>query len=126
MPQPLRWIYLDADSFFASCELARRGHPIATPLAVASGGTGGSVIACSSAAKSKGVHRGQKIREGRLACPGLVVVPQHPPTYVSFHKRMLAVADEVVPLRHTFSVDEAAFELLPVPFSRSWSAWARL
>ena len=41
MPQPLRWIYLDADSFFASCELARRNRPIAAPLAVASGGTGG-------------------------------------------------------------------------------------
>ena len=93
MPQPLRWIYLDADSFFASCELARRGRPIAAALAVASGGTGGSVIACSYAAKSQGLHRGQKIREARLACPGLVVVPQHPPTYVDFHKRMLAVAD---------------------------------
>ena len=95
--------------------MARRGRPIATPLAVASGGTGGSVIACSYAAKAKGVHRGQKIREARLSCPGLVVVPQHPPTYVDYHKQMLAVADEVVPLRHTFSVDEAAFELLPGP-----------
>ena len=111
--QPLRWVFLDADAFFASCELAARGLARDTPLAVGSAGARGSVIACSYAARAEGVARGQWMADARRACPRLVCVPQRPPPYAKMHERMVSALEEHAPVAHVGSVDEGALRLAP-------------
>ena len=52
----MRWLYLDADGFFASCEEAADAD---APL-----------IAVNTVAKREGVRSGSSVRDARARCPG--------------------------------------------------------
>jgi len=108
----LNWLYLDMNSYFASCEQqddARlRGRPVIV-VPVMSDFT--SAIAASQEAKALGVRTGTRVREAKERIPGLLIREARPDRYVELHDRILAEVDHVLPLDRVCSIDEVACRL---------------
>jgi DNA polymerase-4 len=105
-------MYVDMNSFFASCEQqknpALRGRPI--------GVTAGSkyyavIIAPSVEAKRFGVKTGMRLNEAKTLCPQIIGVNANPVWYREIHIRFMDILRsycmEVIPK----SIDEAAMNL---------------
>jgi len=108
-PGPLRWLYVDLNSYFASVEQQEdpriAGQPvIVTP--VESDYT--SAIAVSYEAKARGVRNGMSVREAREICPGLHVRHARHDIYVDYSQRIIAEIDRHLPVSKVCSIDEAA------------------
>ncbi|MBO0934579.1 DNA polymerase Y family protein [Fibrella aquatilis] len=105
-------LFIDMNSFFASCEQQDnywlRGRPVAVCVYT---GKQGCVIAPSVEAKQRGVKTGMRLDEATLICPDLVPVETHPNRYRDYHVKIIGVlkrfADEVLPK----SIDEAVVDL---------------
>lgn len=111
--RPLRWLYLDLNSYFASVEQqlnpALRGKPVAVgPERIDSG----TIIAASYAAKAYGIHTGMRVGEAKRRCPGLLFAGGSHQRYVAFHDRILAEIDRHIPVTAVCSIDEVACRLL--------------
>jgi len=109
----LRWLYLDMNSYFASCEQQddyrlRRRPVIVVP--VMSDYT--SAIAASQEAKALGIKTGTGVKEARERCRDLVVVEARPDRYVELHDRILEQVDRVLPVEKVCSIDEVACLLM--------------
>jgi DNA polymerase IV len=81
----LRWLFVDMNSFFASCEQqdnpALRGRPIAVaPMLVDTT----CAIAASTEARKFGITTGTMIGEARKLCPHIKVVQARPKLYVEY------------------------------------------
>jgi len=109
---PLRWLYLDLNSYFASVEQqldpALRGRPIAV-APVHTDST--SAIAASYEAKAFGIKTGTPIWEAKAKCRDLIVVPARHEEYVRFHHRIIAEVERHVPVTAVCSIDEVACRL---------------
>jgi DNA polymerase-4 len=108
----IRWLFLDMNSFFASCEQqvqpALRGRPVAVvPVMAATS----CVIAASYEAKARGVRTGTLVRDARLLCPGITFVLARPKLYVDFHHRFCAAIERHIPIDQILSIDEVACSL---------------
>ncbi len=101
-------MYVDMNSFFASCEQqldpALRGKPVGvcpyeSPNA--------AVIAVSLEAKALGITTGMRLMECRQLCPQLIIRPSQPVKYRHFHVTIINVlkkyCNDVIPK----SIDEA-------------------
>lgn len=111
--RPLRWLYLDLNSYFASVEQQLnpniRGLPVAVgPERVDSG----TIIAASYQAKAFGVKTGMKVGEAKRRCPGLVFVGGDHGRYADFHERIVAEVNRHIPVAAICSIDEVACRLL--------------
>ncbi len=115
MPEsvPLRWLYLDLNSYFASVEQqldpAIRGRPVVV-APVDSDAT--SAIAASYEAKAFGIRTGTKIYDAKAMCRDLVIVPGRHEEYVRFHHRIIAEVGNHVPVTAVCSIDEVACRLM--------------
>ncbi|KPF79103.1 hypothetical protein IP88_02615 [alpha proteobacterium AAP81b] len=111
--RPLRWLYLDLNSYFASVEQqldpAIRGRPVVV-APVHTDST--SAIAASYEAKAYGIRTGTRIWEAKALCRDLVIVPGRHDEYVRFHHRIIAEVDRHVPVTAVCSIDEVACRLL--------------
>lgn len=109
---PLRWLYLDLNSYFASVEQqldpALRGRPVAV-APVDTDTT--SAIAASYEAKAYGIKTGTPIWEAKARCRDLIVVPARHEEYVRFHHRIIAEVERHVPVTAVCSIDEVASRL---------------
>ncbi len=109
---PLRWLYLDLNSYFASVaqqlDPALRGRPIAI-APVDTDAT--SAIAASYEAKAYGIRTGTPIWEAKAKCRDLIVVPARHEEYVRFHHRIIAEVERHVPVTAVCSIDEVACRL---------------
>jgi len=101
-------MYVDMNSFFASCEQqldpALRGKPVGVcPYE----STNAAVIAVSLEAKAMGITTGMRLIECRQFCPELIIKPAQPVKYRLFHVAIINVlkkyCDDVIPK----SIDEA-------------------
>lgn len=110
---PLRWLYLDLNSYFASVEQqldpAIRGRPVVV-APVHTDST--SAIAASYEAKAHGIRTGTRIWEAKALCRDLVIVPGRHEEYVRFHHRIIAEVDRHVPVTAVCSIDEVACRLM--------------
>ncbi len=112
-PRPLRYLVLDLNSYFASVEQQERPELRGRPVAVAPVLAETSFcIAASYQAKRFGVKCGTRIKEAREMCPGLVVVEARHLMYLAYHKRILDVAESILPVEKALSIDEMMFRLL--------------
>jgi hypothetical protein len=72
---PVQWLFLDLNAFFASCEQqenpALRGRPV---IVVQTPTDSAVAIAASYAAKAFGIKTGTLVREARQLCPAVVAV----------------------------------------------------
>ena len=105
-------MHLDLNSCFASIEQQvnplLRGKPIVVAAYVS---PGGCILAASIEAKAYGVKTGLRVKEGRLLCPNLIVLPSDPDKYrrvhLRFHKLLSDYTDKVIPK----SIDEFVLDL---------------
>ncbi|HHN72950.1 MAG TPA: type VI secretion protein ImpB [Thermopetrobacter sp.] len=110
---PLRWLFLDFDSYFASVEQQERPDCRGRPLVVVpledTAATG--AIAVSREAKRLGIRRGMRVAEMRRICPRLKIVAARHEVYVAWHHRLLAEVARHLPIDLVHSVDELSARL---------------
>ncbi|MEW6165361.1 MAG: DNA polymerase [Pseudomonadota bacterium] len=110
---PLRALYVDFNSYFASVEQQLRpelrGRPVGV-LPVLAETT--CCIAASYEAKARGVKTGTPVHEARQRCPGIVLVEARPPLYVEMHHRLVAVVESCTPVGKVLSIDEMVCPLM--------------
>lgn len=107
-----RVLFIDMNSFFASCEQQTnywlRGRPVAVCVYT---GKYGCVIAPSIEAKKRGIKLGLRLNEAMRICPDLVPLETNPDKYRTYHTRIMAIlkrySDDVIPR----SIDEAVVDL---------------
>ncbi|MEG3144819.1 type VI secretion protein ImpB [Sphingomonas sp. RT2P30] len=112
-PRPLRWLFLDLNSYFASVEQqldpALRGRPVLV-APVDSDTT--VAIAASVEAKRYGIGTGTPIWVARRRCRDLIVTPARHERYVEFHDAIVAEIWRHIPVTRVCSIDEVACRLL--------------
>lgn len=122
-PRDNRYLFLDMNAYFASCEQHRRpalrGKPlIVTPTLAPSG----AVIAASYAAKQHGVFTGMRIQDALQRIPTLAIIPADPKYYTVIHHEIMALLErEICPSPQALSVDEFA---IPLDTYESWTPHA--
>ena len=108
----LRWLVLDLNSFFASCEQQEapelRGRPL---IVVQTMAETTCAIAASYPAKALGIKTGTLVHEARRLCPDLKLVQANHKLYVEYHHRILRAIDEHIPVEEVMSIDEVACRL---------------
>jgi DNA polymerase IV len=108
----LRWLVLDLNSFFASCEQQEnpelRGKPV---IVVPTMAETTCAIAASYPAKAFGIKTGTLVHEARRLCPGVMLVQAHHKLYVDYHHRILEAIDRHIPVEEVMSIDEVACRL---------------
>jgi DNA polymerase-4 len=110
---PLKWLFLDLNSYFASVEQqdrpALRGKPVAVvPMMTDST----CAIAASYEAKAFGIKTGTMIYEAKKMCPGLICVKARHDVYVDYHHRIFHELQNHIPITMVCSIDEVACQLL--------------
>lgn len=111
----MRFIFVDLDSFFASCEQQRdpalRGKPVGViPMQAETT----CCIAASYEAKAFGVKTGTNVREARWLCPKIQFVVAGHANYVQFHNAIIkAVEENCLPEVDIRSIDEFCAEIPP-------------
>jgi len=110
---PLRWLYLDLNSYFASVEQqldpSLRGRPVVV-APVMTDST--SAIAASYEAKAFGIRTGTPIWQAKQLCRDVVIVPARHGEYVRFHHEVIAEVERHVPVTAVCSIDEVACRLM--------------
>ena len=107
MNHPLRSLFLDMDSYFASVEQhlnpRLRGVPVGVAPMLAESTC---CIAASYEAKAFGVKTGTRVSDARVMCPGIAIVPARPPFYVDFHHKIVDIVESCIHVDHVLSIDE--------------------
>ena len=89
----LRSLFIDFNSYFASCEQhlrpELRGKPVAVAPVVAASGC---CIAASYEAKAFGVKTGMRVGEAMALCPKIEIVDARPSEYVRLHQSRIPLA----------------------------------
>ena len=112
-PRPLRWLFLDLNSYFASVGQQLQPSLRGRPVIVAPVGSDTTVaIAASIEAKRFGITTGTPVWEARQRCRDVIVTPARHDRYVAFHDRIVAEVGRHVPVTRVCSIDEMACRLL--------------
>lgn len=110
--QPLRYLLLDLNSYFASVEQQLnpdlRGKPIAVAPVMADGGC---CVAVSYEAKRFGVKTGTRVGEARRLCPDIIFVKTQHRAYIEHHHRIIEAVDSCIPVEQVMSIDEFSCRL---------------
>jgi DNA polymerase IV len=108
----LRWLVLDLNSFFASCEQQEHTELRERPLIVVQTMAETTcAIAASYPAKALGIKTGTLVHEARRLCPHLKLVQADHKLYVDYHHRILRAIEKHVPVQEVMSIDEVACRL---------------
>lgn len=117
-------LFVDMNSFFASCEqqvnFYLRDRPVAVCVYT---GKQGCVIAPSIEAKKLGVKLGMRLDEAMQLCPGLVPVEINSKRYREFHVAIIDVLKQFTPDVLPKSIDEAVVDLTrcQLMYKDSWA-----
>jgi DNA polymerase-4 len=110
---PLRYLFIDMNSFFASVE--QQEKPYLRDKAVAVIPTNAETTSCIAAcyrAKAHGVKTGTPVWQARKLCPGIVCVVADHRRYVITHNRIVAAVERVLPIESVKSIDEVSCRLV--------------
>ena len=111
--QPLRWLFLDLNSFFASVEQQERprlrGRPV---IVVPVNSPATCAIAASIEAKRFGIRTGTKVGDALRLCPDLAIVLAEHGRYVEYHERIVNEVWQHLPVTKICSIDEMACSLI--------------
>lgn len=112
-PRPLRWLYVDLNSYFASVEQQLNPDLRGRPVIVAPVASDTTVaIAASYEAKKYGISTGTPVWEAKRKCRDLLIVAPEHSRYVEFHDAIIAEVWKHIPVTHVCSIDEVACQLL--------------
>jgi DNA polymerase-4 len=118
-PRPLRWLFLDLNSYFASVEQQLQPELRGRPVIVAPVDSDTTVaIAASVEAKHYGISTGTPVWEAKLKCRHLLVTPARHDRYVEFHDAIVAEIWRHISVTSICSIDEVACRLLDNENSR--------
>lgn len=110
---PLKWLYVDFNSYFASVEQQVQPHLRGKPVAVVPVETDSTcAIAASYEAKAFGVKTGTPIWEARQKCPDIICVLARHELYVDYHHRAIDEINRHIPVSAVCSIDEMACLLM--------------
>ncbi|HEY1686858.1 MAG TPA: hypothetical protein VGG19_19005 [Tepidisphaeraceae bacterium] len=110
---PLRYLYIDMNSYFASVEQELRPELRGIPVVVAAVDTDSTCcIAASYEAKRLGIRTGTPVWEARRV-KGLKVVEARPDIYVRMHHKIIKAIEMVLPFGGKYSIDEFSCRLSP-------------
>src|SRR5215472_1682557 len=91
---PVQWLFLDLNAFFASCEQqeapALRGKPVIVVQTLTESAV---AIAASYAAKAFRIKTGTTLREARRLCPDVIPIQANHRLYSEYHQRILTAVD---------------------------------
>lgn len=109
---PLRFLFIDFNSYFAAVEQhddpALAGKPVIV-IPIESEYTG--AIAASYEAKALGISRGTSVRDARAICPGIAIRSARHDRYVEIHNLLMAEIERHLPIARIYSIDECACRL---------------
>lgn len=109
---PVRWLFFDLDSYFASCEQQARPDLRGKPVGVIPLMAETTVcLAASREAKKFGVKTGTMVAEARVRCPGITFVIARHDLYTLYHKTIVEAVEGCVPVNSILSIDEMICEL---------------
>lgn len=111
--EKLDWLFLDLNSFFASCEQQNNPKLVGKPIAVVplmSDTT--CAIAASYEAKKFGIKTGTLVKDAKKLCPDLILVEASHSLYIDFHDKILDAIETCIPIETVHSVDEVSCKLL--------------
>lgn len=106
---PQAILHVDADSFFASCEVAR--NPELKGKSVVTGLERGIVSSLTYEAKARGVKRGMSLHEVKKICPEVIFLPSDYETYSLYSLRMFSIVRRFTPDVEEYSIDECFADL---------------
>lgn len=111
-PKNTKYLFIDMNAFFASCEQQKnpcyRNKPlVVTPVNAPTG----CVVAKSYEAKKYGINTGTLIRDAKKFCPQIIVRESNTFLYLSFHERLVNILKSFSPWLNIMSVDEAVIKL---------------
>ncbi len=115
-PAPSVIMYVDINSCFATVE--QQANPLLRnrPVAVAAYTTqNGCILAPSVQAKKLGIKTGMRVKDGRLLCPSLVVLPPDPDKYRAVHLALKKVLSSYTPQVSSRSIDEFVLDFTKTP-----------
>ena len=111
--RPLRWLFIDFNSFFASVEQHLRPELQGQPLIVVPMLTDSTcAIAASYEARAYGIKTGTPVWEAKKRCPDLKITMARHQEYVEMHHRLQAMVESCIPVTLVCSIDEFACQLL--------------
>lgn len=111
---PLRVLYVDMNSYFASVEQQLRPELWGRPVVVAATDVDTTCcIAASHEAKQLGIRTGTPVWEARRI-RGLKVVEARPDEYVKMHKKIIGAIETILPFGNHHSIDEFSCPLSPL------------
>ena len=117
---PLRTLYVDFNSYFASAEQQLdpllRGRPVGV-LPVLADTT--CCIAASHEAKRCGVKTGTLVSDARKLCPDIRFVEARPTIYVDLHHRLVEAIESCLHVDRVMSIDEVSCRLTGSDCQRS-------
>lgn len=112
-------MHIDLNSCFATIE--QQADPLlrGKPIVVAAYTTpNGCVVAPSIEAKKLGIKVGMRVRDARLLCSDVVVLPPDPPKYRDVHLKLKNLFKEYSPSVVPKSIDEAVIDFRGTPAYR--------
>lgn len=107
-------MYVDMNSYFASCEQQLQPHLRRKPIGVCPyEGPNAVVIAASIEAKKKGIKTGMHVSECKMLCPDFIMVPTRPFLYRRIHVQIMNILKSYCDAKHVIpkSIDEAVMDL---------------
>ncbi len=109
---PLRVLFLDLNSYFASVEQAENPSLMGKPIAVVPMMADTTCcLAASYPAKARGIKTGTRVGDARKLCPNITFVKANHRRYVEYHHRIKSVVEKCFPIWKVFSIDEMAIRL---------------
>lgn len=101
------------NAYFASVEQAEDPSLVGKPVAVVPLLADSTfIIAASKECKKLGVKTGMRVGDAKQVIPDIILLPGRPSLYVHYHKRILQVVEQVLPINKVCSIDEMRFRLL--------------
>jgi DNA polymerase IV len=108
-----RWMYIDFNCYFASCEQQLDPKIRNKPVAIIPVETDATcAIAASYEAKALGIKTGTPIWEAKKMCPHLICVLARHEVYVDFHEKIIEEIGRHLPVAKVCSIDEVACQLM--------------
>ena len=115
-PKASTILHIDLNSCFATIE--QQANPLlrGKPVAVAAYTTAsGCILAPSIEAKKYGVKTGMRVKEGKVLCPSLIVLPPDPAKYRNVHLALRRLLSNYTDKLSPKSIDEFVLDLQGYP-----------
>lgn len=104
---PSNILHIDLNSCFATIEQQANSHLRGKPIAVAAYTTSsGCIVAPSIEAKRYGIKTGMRVKDGKVLCPDLIVLPPDPWKYRNVHLKLRRLLSNYTPDVTPKSIDE--------------------